>query len=162
MEGIMKKTYKWFYLGGVVILLALLAVLVSYIIAYDRIDSWLERAKDAGKPAQVAEFLTAYKESLAEKDLIEGKYYSLWRYPATKMSIYIRVIDGLIERAESLSSQSPNDESYQMGLINLEKDLGDIDARAFSVWFSYGGWVVVLLVSILFFWVVMGWVPLIW
>ena len=146
--------YKWFYFGGTVTLLALLVVLINCSITYGRVDSWLERAKDAGKPAQVAEFLTAYKESLAEKDLVEGKYYTLWKYPATEMSIYIRVIDGLIERAQSLSSQSPTDESYQMGLINLEKDLGDIDARAFSVWFSYGGWVIVLLVSILFFWVV--------
>lgn len=152
--------YKWFYFGVIVVSLVFSGILVANIISYGRTDAWLTRAKDAGNPTQVSEFLGEYKTSLVEQDLVDGKYYTLWKYPATDMNTYIRIIDGLTERANALSRQSALDESYQMGLINLEKDLGDIDARAFSVWFASGGFVVVIPVVILGAWSLLGWVPL--
>lgn len=136
--------YKWIYLVGGIIAIILTVLFTVQVISYGRTDAWLYRAKDAGNPAQVAEFLREYKVSLHERNLINGKYYSVWKYPATDMSTYSKIIDGLIDRASALSIQHPTEESYQMGLINLEKDLGDIDARAFSVWFAHGGWLLVI------------------
>ena len=154
------KKYKWFYFGGVLITLILSVTVVGNSISYGRTDAWLTRAKDAGNPAQVAEFLGEYEESLQDRDLIDGKYYSVFKYPATDMNTYVRVIDGLVARAIALSQQDASDESYQMGLINLEKDLGDIDARAFSVWHASGGFVIVILLFVFGSWAVFGWVPL--
>ena len=104
------------------------------------IDSWMKRAQDAGNPAQVAEFLNEYKEALTQANLIEGRFYTIFDYPGTYMPIYIRAVNGLIERAKALTIQNPTEESYQMGLINLEKDLGDLAPTAWLVWGASGGW----------------------
>lgn len=128
----------------VIAAIVLTFVTVVNSISSSRIDSWLHRAKDAGNPAQVAEFLQNYKTSLDDAGRIGNRYYTLFKYPGTYMPVYIRAVDGLIERAQALSIQSPTDTSYQMGLVNLEKDLGDIEAVAYSVWFANGGfWVVI-------------------
>lgn len=108
------------------------------------IDSWLVRAKDAGNPGQVSEFLKNYKETLYESDMVKGKYSSVFKYPGTYMPVYIRTVDGLVERANALSKQNPTDTSYQMGLVNLEKDLGDIELIAGSIWIASGGWMVII------------------
>ena len=152
--------YKWFYLGGVIVFLISLFIVVSNNVSYGRTDSWLERAKDAGNPQQVAEFLTEYKTSLLDRDLVVGHYYIFWKYPATKMEIYLRVIDGLIDRANDLALQNPTDTSFQMGLTNLEKDLGDIEATAFSVWKAEGGIFIILILVITVFYTLLGWIPL--
>ena len=149
--------YKWFYFGGMVMMVVLAIFLIQASISYGRTDAWLTRAKDAGNPAQVAEFLSNYKASLEDRGLVAGKYYSVWKYPATDMPTYVRVIDGLSLRAKELAKQNYTDESYQMGLINLEKDLGDIDARAFSVWFAHGGYLIVFFVVITGVWSALGW-----
>ena len=115
--------------------------LVFNTIESNHADKWLERAKDAGKPAQVAEYLTEYRVKLYELDRVDGKYYELFRYPSSQMEIFIDVIDGLIGRAEALAAQTAEDTSYQMGLVNLEEDLDDIEPRAFSAWFAMGGFV---------------------
>ena len=120
-------------------------------IEYGRVDSWLNRAKDAGNPNQVSEFLTNYKQALSDKHLIEGKYYSVFKYPGKYMPVYIRAVNGLIERGEALVIQTPTDTSYQMGLINLEKDLGDLESVAFSVWLANGGIIIVVLCVISWF-----------
>ncbi len=140
---------KWLLLGVVLLVfLVCLAVVIPNAISFARIDSWLERAKDAGNPAQVAEFLANYKADLDEAGLIKGKYYTFFKYPGTYMPTYIRAIDGLIERARALNNQSAIDTSYQMGLVNLEKDLGDLDVVAYLVWQAGGG----------VFWVISSWV----
>lgn len=108
----------------------------------ESINSWLLRAKDAGNPQQVAEFLGEYKDSLGSHNLIENKYSSVFHYPGTYMPRYVRAIDGLVQRAKDLSTQSPSDTSYQMGLVNLEKDLGDIDAVAYDIWIADIGWLI--------------------
>ena len=129
-----------------------------------RIDSWLLRAKDAGNPAQVAEFLGNYKEALYKNNRVEGKYCTLFRYPGSYMPTYIRAIDGLIARAEALALQDPTDESYQMGLINLEKDLGDIEGTAFGVWVAHGGWIWFVLLGTSIIWLsaigLIGWMKM--
>lgn len=122
---------------------------VSACINNDRIDSWLERARDSGNPQQTVEFLTNYKEALTQNDMIAGKYKSIFKYPATKMDVYIRTIDGLADRAKELSKMVSTDTSYQMGLLNLEKDLGDVDTAASSVWRASGGWILVLFIIIM-------------
>ena len=114
------------------------------------IDSWLERAKDAGNPAQVVEFLTNYENALYSADKVNDKYSSVFKFPGSYMPTYIRAVDGLIERAKALAIQNPTETSYQMGLINLEKDLGDIEATAFSVWVADGGWIIVWVLTWLF------------
>lgn len=134
----------------VVIAILLTITWISNTVSSARIDSWLSRAKSAGSPAQVAEFLTNYKQALSEANRIEGKYSSFWKYPGNYMPVYIRAIDGLIDRANALAIQNSTDESYQMGLINLEKDLGDIEAVAFGVWNASGGWIIILLTCL--FW----------
>jgi hypothetical protein len=108
-----------------------------------KIDSWLNRAKGAGNPAQVAEFLGNYEGSLYQANRVEGKYASVFKYPGTYMPTYLRTIDGLIERAKALAVQDATQTSYQMGLVNLEKDLGDIESAAWAVWFANGGWIAV-------------------
>ena len=150
--------YKWIYLIGSIIAVVLSFIFIVTNISYGRTDSWLVRAKDAGNPAQVAEFLGNYTDSLISRDLINGRYYSIWKYPATDMVTYLRIIDGLILRAEMLSQQQPDKESYQMGLINLEKDLGDIDARAFSVWVASGGFWLIALVICFGGFLLLGWI----
>lgn len=137
---------------GINMLVAAIILMIIWIlngISSARIDSWLERAKDAGNPAQVAEFLTNYKKALDDAGRIDKKYSSVFRYPGTYMPVYIRAVDGLIQRAEDLSVQNPTDTSYQMGLVNLEKDLGDIETAAYGVWFAYTGvwvcWICVVL-----------------
>lgn len=134
-----------------VLLIACIVVTTVNGIAASRIESWLNRAKDAGNPAQVAEFLTNYKQDLYDSNKVEGKYASLFKYPGTYMPTYIRAIDGLIVRAEELAVQDATQTSYQMGLVNLEKDLGDIEPAAWSVWFASGGWIAVwgLVITIL-------------
>lgn len=140
--------------GMSVFILLCLAVIfvawdVSACIGFTATNSYLERAKDAGNPQQVAEFLTEYKEALRKNNMIEGKYQSVFKYPGGYMPTYIRAVDGLIERANSLAKQSSVDTSYQMGLVNLEKDLGDIETAADRVWIASGGWIIIVL-SILF------------
>ena len=118
-----------------------------------KIDSWLIRAKDAGNPQQVEEFLRNYGESLEKADYVEGKYASVFKYPGTYMPTYMRAIDGLAERAHDLSRQAPTDLSYQMGLVNLEKDLGDIEQIAGDVWEANGGWIVIVVTILV--WIIM-------
>ena len=127
-------------------------VVVANNISSSRANSWMDRAKDAGNPAQVAEFLNEYKQTLNQMDRVEGKYYTIFKYPGTYMPTYIRAVDGLIERATALSKQASTDESYQMGLINLEKDLGDLEPVAFLVWGASGGfiWQILIVVSCFF------------
>ena len=141
------------YLGMVVVLMFFLSTIVLIVngIQSARIDSWLERAKDAGNPQQVAEFLKNYKAELYAANRVEGKYTSWQQKPGGYMPIYIRAIDGLIARAEALAIQNPTDTSYQMGLINLEKDLGDISPAAWSVWVAHWNWIwwIVLCFSLL-------------
>ena len=132
---------KVILLFSVVLLTACIFVTAVNAIAARSIESWLYRAKDAGNPAQVAEFLTNYKQALYDSDRIERRYTSLFKYPGTYMPTYIRAIDGLIARAKDLSVQDATQTSYQMGLVNLEKDLGDIEPAAWSVWFASGGWI---------------------
>lgn len=153
--------YKWFYLGGVLITIIMAVVVISNFISSGRIDSWLGRAKDAGNPAQASEFLLEYKTALYEADRVLGKYYTIWKYPASDMETYIRVVDGLAERAEALAIQNPSDESYQMGLINLEKDLGDIDARALSVWEASGGFIFIIILCLFGAFTLVGCIPII-
>ena len=111
-------------------------------------DKWLTRAKDAGNPSQVAEFLETYKLELFKANRVEGSNTSVWRYAATKMEVYVRALDGLIERAKALAQQVPTETSYQMGLINLEKDLGDIEAASAAVWYVDIGYFLVVVSSI--------------
>ena len=129
--------------------LILTGVWIANAVSANMIDSWLSRAKDAGNPAQVSEFLSNYTQALYENDRVEGKYTSLFKYPGGKMTVYIRAIDGLKDRANALATQSPDETSYQMGLVNLEKDLGDIETAAYSVWFAGGGFWIMLLCIIL-------------
>lgn len=117
----------------------LLLILIPFAISSARIDSWLVRAKDAGNPAQVSEFLGEYRTALQEAGRVEGKFYTVFHYPGSYMPTYIRAVDGLVQRANALALQSPQETSYQMGLVNLEKDLGDIEAAAYDVWFAYTG-----------------------
>lgn len=134
-----------------IILDVVIIILIMNAISSQRIDSWLDRAKYAGTPQQVAEFLTNYRQALDDAGRIDEKYYSVFRYPGTYMPIYVRAVDGLIIRAEALAKQSPDDTSYQMGLVNLEKDLGDIESAAYRVWNAYTGiWLwIILVVSII-------------
>lgn len=111
-------------------------VTLSVKIESSNTDYWLYRAQAAGNPQQVSEYLTNYKDGLYSHNLVNDKYYSVFKYPATYMPTYINVIDGLIQRANDLSKQSPNETSFQMGLTNLETDLSDITAEAFEVWCS--------------------------
>ncbi len=115
------------------------AVLIINGINCSRVDYWLHRAKDAGSPAQVAQCLSSYGQALETKDYIHGKYLTIFKYPGSSMEIYKVAIDGLITRAKALAIQDPTDTSYQMGLVNLEKDLGDIEPSAFTVWGASGG-----------------------
>ena len=124
---------------AVALVLSVLSVVAS--IDNSRVDSWLDRARDAGNPEQVAEFLGEYKAALYAKNRVDGQYYTIWKYPASDMETYVSIIDGLTQRAEALAEQTAVMDSYQMGLINLEKDLDDIDARSFSAWFANGGYV---------------------
>jgi len=152
--------YKLFYIGGIVVSLLLISIVFVNYVTYNRIDSWLERAKDAGNPQQAAEFITKYKSALIEFDLVDGKYYSFFKYPATKMDIYVKVLDALVDRANNLALQISTDTSFQMGLTNLEKDLGDIEARAFSVWLARGGIFILILGIIGCLYTCLGWMPL--
>jgi len=124
-------------LGLVIIVTGIIGI--SNQIDSARTDAWLVRAKDAGNPAQVAEFLVNYKSALYNIGRVEGKYVSLFKYPGDSMTIYIRTVDGLIQRAKDLSIQNPTETSYQMGLVNLEKDLGDIETASYAVWIASGG-----------------------
>ncbi len=124
-----------FFICLVVALLASVSMIINNI-KYRSIDSWLGRAKDAGNPQQVAEFLANYKEALYRAGLVEGCYYNIFRYPGTYMPTYIRAVDGLINRATDLTQQSSADTSYQMGLVNLEKDLGDLEAVSAEAWLA--------------------------
>jgi len=133
-----------FALASLAVGLVLSVLLVVASIDNSRVDSWLHRAKDAGNPEQVAEFLGEYKDALYAKDRVDGQYYTIWKYPASDMETYVNIIDGLKQRAVALAEQTAVDESYQMGLINLEEDLDDIDARSFSVWFANGGYVLAI------------------
>lgn len=128
---------------GVAVVMTILLVIAQ--ISNDRVDSWLTRAKDAGNPEQAAEFLGEYNDALYARNKVDGKYYTVFKYPATKMETYIDVIGGLEQRAADLAEQRATDESYQMGLINLEEDLDDINARSWSVWFAGGGYVLMIL-----------------
>lgn len=132
-------------LGSLGIALILTGLLIVAQISNDRVDSWLIRAKDAGNPGQAAEYLGEYNDALYARNKIDGKYYTVFKYPATKMEIYVDVISGLKQRAADLSEQQATDESYQIGLINLEEDLDDIDARSWSVWFAGGGYIIGIL-----------------
>ena len=134
----MYKPFIAFLVSFVLGSLCLLS-LIPFAISSARIDSWLVRAKDAGNPAQVAEFLGRYQADLQASGRIEGRYSSVFHYPGTYMPTYIRAIDGLVQRAEALTLQSSEATSYQMGLVNLEKDLGDIEAAAWGVWFASAG-----------------------
>lgn len=132
------KAVFWFF---VVLMVISMSIVVVNVIESSKINSWLQRAKDAGNPAQTAEFLVNYKQALHDANRVENKYATLFKYLGTYMPIYIRAIDGLIVRAEALSIQDATQTSYQMGLVNLEKDLGDIEPTAWSVWFANGGWI---------------------
>ena len=133
------------YVLAAISLIVLSIIPIQNAVRCGSIDSWLERAKDAGNPGQVSEFLVNYKVALNTAGLVEGKYSSVFRYPATYMPVYVRTIDGLIGRANALTVQNPTDTSYQMGLVNLEKDLGDMNSAAFSVYYAYWGWLYVAL-----------------
>jgi len=157
-SGEMRTERIWFIMLSLAIV-ALIVILITAAINAGRVDAWLVRAKDAGTPTQVSEFLTAYKNALTDEQYVEGKYTSIFHYPATKMSVYLRTVDGLIQRAGELSRQSAVDTSYQMGLLNLEKDLGDIETAAFSVWLASGGvWIVIVLILFSVTWIVLGFV----
>lgn len=145
-----KVKYKFFAL--LFVFLISVGFLVFNGISCNRVDYWLHRAKDAGSPAQVAECLIKYEQALSNKNYIKNKYLTIFKYPASSMEIYKVAIDGLIIRAEALAEQNPTDTSYQMGLVNLEKDLGDIEASAFTVWQASGGflWWWILGISFIF------------
>lgn len=127
---------------GITAIVWILSLVLSIqgLVYSSRVDSWLARAQAAGNPAQAAEFLGEYKSSLHEAKM-DDKYACIFRYPGCYVPTYLRVVDGLIERASVLSSQSPNDTSYQMGLVNLEKDLKGLESVAWGVWFTEGGWI---------------------
>lgn len=131
-----------FFVCLVVFLVFTCGVQAVNCVSSDRTNSWLDRAKDAGNPSQVAEFLAEYKKALYTDGKVEGKYTSVFHYPGTYMPTYLRAVDGLIQRAKDLEKQNPTDTSYQMGLVNLEKDLGDIKGTAYSVWVADIGWLI--------------------
>ena len=103
------------------------------------IDGWVTRAKDAGNPQQTAEFLREYTQAVLRHPNSDG-YTCIWRYPNCNVPRYLRAVEGLIVRAEDLSRQAATDLSYQQGLLNLEKDLGDLEAVGFGLWWGGGGW----------------------
>lgn len=134
----------WFAVIGV-----LLNIAVGSIDA-GRVDSWLDRAQSAGSPEQVVEYLSSYKTELVDKRY-DDMYMSTFRYPASSVKIYIDVLDGLIDRAYILSTQDPRTDVYQMGLINLETDLNDLEPGASIAYMRDWTTVVIVILDVITF-----------
>lgn len=145
-----KKVIVWFVSTALLLVIGFigLGIWIPNNIQANRIDSWLIRAQQAGNSTQVSQYLTNYKIDLYENNKVNGQYTTLFKYSGSSMEIYIQTVDGMIERADSLSSQSANDSSYQIGLVNLKTDIQSISPAALLVWEASGGiiweWIAVL------------------
>jgi hypothetical protein len=127
---------------GILFLVAIVTTTICATAAINNaaVDRWLGKAQAAGNPAQTAEFLGYYKDGLMEK-YSPNQYYDVFRYPSTQFKVYYRVIDGLIARANDLSSMKSTDTAFQMGLLNIEKDINDIGQHSFDGWIAAGGFI---------------------